>query len=170
MNCKELAYLLADYFDGSMDPRMRDELDEHIAKCEPCMAFAKTYKLTCNKASELHQNIEYKIPDEVCRRLSSFLATATEKFPEQMEDYRRQAEQERRQKALDFCRAAAEGKLSSMSSLLVETHIAICPECKEYFVVLKRITSDGALPPQQIMEHVIRLLESLPPGEDFFLA
>jgi hypothetical protein len=31
MNCKELAYLLADYLDGTMDPRMRAELDEHIA-------------------------------------------------------------------------------------------------------------------------------------------
>ena len=65
MNCKELAYLLADYLDGTMDPRMRAELDEHIAGCKACMIFAKTYRLTCRKAAELRGDIQYEIPDEV---------------------------------------------------------------------------------------------------------
>jgi predicted anti-sigma-YlaC factor YlaD len=169
MNCKELAYLLADYLDGSMDPMMRAELAEHIAMCEPCMAFARTYRTTCRKASELRDNIEYKIPDEVRERLTSFLVAVARKFPEQMEEYRRQTEQERREKVLAFCRAAAEGKLSSNSSTAADTHFTMCTECRRYFVVLRKAPEAGSLPPHEILEHVIRLLESLPPGDEFFM-
>ncbi len=170
MNCKELAYLLADYFDGSMDPRMRAELDGHMAMCEPCMNFAKTYRMTCRKASELRKCIEYKIPDEVRERLASFLVAATEKFPEQMEEYHLQVERERREKVLAFCRAAIEAKLSSMAALLVESHCANCRECKEYFDSVLKTRGLNGPHPEEIQEHVTRLMESLPPDEEFFLA
>ena len=65
MNCKELAYMLADYIDGSMDPRLREELDAHLAKCEPCMAFTKTFQATCEGTRKLREAIEYAIPTEV---------------------------------------------------------------------------------------------------------
>jgi predicted anti-sigma-YlaC factor YlaD len=170
MNCKELAYLLAEYFDGSMDTRMRVELDEHIAMCEPCMNFAKTYRTTCRKASELRKDIEYQIPDEVRARLASFLISAAEKYPAQMEEYRRQAEQERREMVQAFCKAATEARLSTMATLLVEAHCSNCLECKEYFdTVLKAGNANGPHP-AGIQDHVTRLLESLPPGEEFFLA
>jgi len=169
MNCKELAYLLADYLDGTMDPRMRAELDEHIARCKPCRIFAETYRCTCRKASELRDDIHYEIPDEVQERLTAFLVSAARKFPGQMEEYRRQAERECEEKVLAFCRAAAEGKLSSMASILMDGHIAVCPKCREYFAVLRSAQADLCLPPREILEHVVRLLESLPPGEEFFL-
>jgi len=169
MNCKELAYLLADYLDGSMDPRMRAELEEHIARCEPCRVFAETYRTTCRKAAELRGRVMYEIPDEVQERLTAFLVSAAKVFPSQMEEYRRQAERECEEKVLAFCRAAVEGKLSSMSSLMVEGHIAVCPRCREYFGLLRTAHADARLPPREILEHGIRLLESLPPGEEFFL-
>jgi len=170
MNCKELAYLLADYFDGSMDPRLREELDAHMQKCEPCMKFARTYHATCRKATELRKSIEYRLPDEVQARLASFMVAAARKFPEQMEAYRRQAEQERQEKVAAFCRAASESRLSSIAALLVETHCATCAACSEYFEMLRR--GNGEVPghPRPIQEHVTVLLESLPPDEEFFLA
>jgi predicted anti-sigma-YlaC factor YlaD len=170
MNCKELAYLLADYFDGSMDPNLSAELDAHIAQCEPCMKFTKTYQTTCKTASQLRESIEYRIPDEVRARLTSFLISAARKYPEQMEEYHRQAEQERSEKVQAFCRAATEEKLSAIAVLLVETHCATCPECKEYFDNLHRGQGKVANHPPRIQEHVTVLLESLPPGEEFFLA
>jgi predicted anti-sigma-YlaC factor YlaD len=170
MKCKELAYLLADYFDGSMESRLHAELDAHIAQCEPCMKFARTYHATCKKASELRRSIEYQIPEEVRFRLESFVRSAVRKFPEQMEEYHRQAEEERQGKVLAFCRAAAEARLSTMASLLVETHCATCPECNRYFEDLKRPGARVAGSPPRILEHVTFLLESLPPGEEFFLA
>ncbi len=170
MNCKELAYLLADYFDGSMAPGIRAELDSHIAQCDPCMKFAKTYHVTCMKASELRRSIEYEIPDEVRSRLASFMISASRKFPEEMEEYRRLADRERTEMFHAFCRAAVEARLSSIASLLVETHCATCPECRGYFEELQRRKGEIAAHPQRIQDHVTLLLESLPPGEEFFLA
>ncbi|HWS15085.1 MAG TPA: zf-HC2 domain-containing protein, partial [Candidatus Methylomirabilis sp.] len=88
MNCKELAYMLADYFDGSMDPQLREELDTHIAMCEPCMIFTKTYLATSDKTRQLRKDIEYKIPPEVRNRLETFVRAAALKFPEKVKEYR----------------------------------------------------------------------------------
>jgi anti-sigma factor RsiW len=170
MNCKELAYLLADYFDGSMDPGLREELDRHIAMCEPCMAFASTYRKTCEKTVELRKLIEHRIPDEVRSRLAAFVAGAMKKYPGQMEEYRRQAEQERREKVVALCGAAADGRLSAMASLLVQTHSATCPECKRFFDDLLEKKRPASEPASPVRDHITALLESLPPGEEFFLA
>lgn len=169
MNCKELAYLLADYLDGSMDPGMRAELDRHVAGCTCCRIFAETYRTTCRKAAELRGDIQYEIPDPVRARLAGFIAKAARDYPKEMDKYREQAECECREKVLAFCRAALEGTLSSMASVMAEGHMSVCPECREYFVALRKTAADPCLPPKEILEHVIRLLESLPPGEDYFL-
>ncbi|MEW6721401.1 MAG: zf-HC2 domain-containing protein [Thermodesulfobacteriota bacterium] len=170
MKCKELAYLLDDYLDGSMEPGMRREVAEHINQCEPCKAFTKTYRMTCRKAAELRGTIEYKIPCDVQERLTAFLVSAAKRYPEEMEEYRRQAERERKEKVLAFFKAAREGKLSPMCTLLVDTHVAVCPCCKEYMAVLMRSNDVCSLLPAEILEHAVRLLEALPPGEEFFLA
>ena len=163
--------MLADFFDGTMDPRLREELDSHIAMCEPCMNFARTYRTTCDKTRELRQDIEYQIPQDVRDRLENFVRAAALKYPEMVKEYRDQAERERREKVGALLSAAIAGKLSSITALLVETHCAKCPECKEYF---DRIVKSGKpvadAPPQGIVSHVTRLMESLPPGEEFFLA
>ena len=170
MNCKELAYMLADYFDGSMDPRLRAELDSHIAKCEPCMNFTKTYRTTCDKTRELRTDIEYQIPPDVRSRLESFVRSAALMYPEMVKQYRDQAEREQAEKVAGLIRAAIAGKLSSITALLVKSHCAICPECNGYFDGLLRggIPVPG-VPPAAIQSHVARLMESLPPGEEFFL-
>ncbi len=170
MNCKELAFLLADYFDGTMDPQLRSELETHLAMCEPCMKFANTFRKTCEKTAQLRKSIEHKIPDEVRARLASFVIAAVEKYPEKMQEYRNQAEQERKEKVLSLLRAAVAGRLSSMASLLVETHCAACPGCKEYFGRLSEAKAGSATPSQEIDAHVTRLMESLPPDDEFFLA
>jgi predicted anti-sigma-YlaC factor YlaD len=171
MNCKELAYMLADFFDGSMDPRLREELDSHIAMCEPCMKFATTYRTTCDKTRELRKDIEYQIPPDVRVRLENFVRAAALKYPEMVREYREQAERERAEKVTGLIRAAIAGKLSSITALLVETHCAICPECKEFFDGLMKADLPAAGgPPTVIRSHVTRLMESLPPGEEFFLA
>jgi predicted anti-sigma-YlaC factor YlaD len=171
MNCKELAYMLADYFDGSMNPRLREELDSHIEMCEPCMNFARTYQTTCGKTRELRQDIEYRIPQEVRSRLELFVRSAAEKYPEMVNEYREQAARERREKVSGLVKAAVAGTLSAITALLVETHCAKCPECKEFFGGLRERPVPGAdaLPPF-IQTHVATLMESLPPGEEFFLA
>jgi hypothetical protein len=171
MNCKELAYMLADYFDGSMDPRLREELDSHMALCEPCMRFAMTYRKTCDKTRELRKDIEYRIPPDVRDRLENFVRSAARKYPEMVKEYREQVERERNEKVAALIQAAVAGKLSSITSLLVETHCATCPTCKDFFDgLLKAGSSSPGVPPAVIQTHVTGLMESLPPGEEFFLA
>ena len=132
MNCKELAYMLADYFDGSMDPRLREELDDHLSRCEPCMVFTKTFRATCEETRKLREDIEYEIPPEVRKRLETFVRAAALKYPEKVREYREQVERDRREKVADLVRAAIAGKLSSATALLMESHCAACPECREY--------------------------------------
>ena len=171
MNCKELAYMLADYIDGSMDPQLREELDAHLAMCEPCMVFTKTFLATSDKTRQLRKEIEYKIPPEVRNRLETFVRAAALKFPEKVKEYREQVERERREKVSALLKAAIAGRLSSITALLVQTHCAGCPECKEYFDGLLRTHGPAAGdPPMLVDSHVTRLMESLPPGEEFFLA
>jgi predicted anti-sigma-YlaC factor YlaD len=171
MNCKELAYMLADYFDGSMDPRLREELDDHLSRCEPCLAFTKTFRATCEKTRKLREHIEYTIPPEVCERLQAFVRAAALKYPEKVREYRGQVERDRREKVADLVRAATAGKLSSIAEHLIESHFAACPECRKYFDALRETGNLRAGdPPEGIRSHMIALMETLPPGEEFFLA
>jgi predicted anti-sigma-YlaC factor YlaD len=171
MNCKELAYMLADYFDGSMDPQLREELDAHLAKCEPCMVFTKTYQAVSDKTRLLRRHIEYEIPPEVRKRLETFVHAAALKYPEKIREYRDQVERDRREKIGELVRAATAGKLSSATALLMEGHCAACPVCREYFDALRSTgVPPAGDPPEGIRPHVIALMQALPPGEEFFLA
>jgi anti-sigma factor RsiW len=171
MNCKELAYMLADYCNGSMDPRLREELDAHLAKCEPCMAFTKTFRATCEGTRKLREVIEYAIPAEVRERLETFVRAAALKYPEKMREYRDQVERDRREKVADLVSAATAGKLSSAAALLMESHCAACPECSDYFDAMRKTGTPRAGDlPGRIRSHLIGLMQTLPPGEEFFLA
>jgi len=171
MNCKELAYMLADYFDGSMDSRLREELDRHLARCEQCKAFTKTYHAVSDKARRLRRDIEYEIPPEVGKRLESFIHAAALKFPEEMQGYRKQVERDRCQKVAEFVGAATAGKLSWASEILLETHCVACKECGEYFDAFRTTAPPPAGdPPEGIRSHLVALMQTLPPGEEFFLA
>jgi anti-sigma factor ChrR (cupin superfamily) len=170
MNCKELAYMLADYCNGSMDPRLREELDAHLVRCEPCMAFTKTFQATCEETWKLREAIEYAIPAEVRERLDVFRAAAL-KYPDKMREYRDQIERDRREKVADLVSAATAGTLSSAAALLVESHCAACPECREYFDALRKTGSPRVGdPPEGVRSHLIALMQTIPPGEEFFLA
>ena len=171
MNCKELAYMLADYCNGSMDPRLREELDGHLSRCEPCMAFTKTFRATCEGTRKLREAIEYAIPDEVRDRLDLFVRAAALKYPEKMREYRDQVERDRREKVADLVRAATFGKLSWTTEVLLESHCAACQECGGYFDALRESGASQAVdPPEGIRSHLIALMQAIPPGEEFFLA
>lgn len=171
MNCKELAYMLADYCNGSMDLRLREELDDHLSRCEPCMAFTKTFRATCEETRKLREAIEYAIPADVRERLDLFVRAASLKYPEMMREYKDQVERDRRQKVADLVGAAAAGKLSSATALLVESHCAACAECSGYFDALSKTgTPRPGDFPEGVRSHLIAVMQALPPGEEFFLA
>jgi hypothetical protein len=163
--------MLADYCNGSMDPRLREELDGHLSRCEPCMAFTKTFRATCEGTRKLRETIEYAIPVEVRERLEAFVRSSALKYPEKMREYRDQIERDRREKVADLVGAAAAGELSSATALLVENHCAACPECRGYIDALRKTGTPRAGDPSEgIRSHLIALMQALPPGEEFFLA
>jgi hypothetical protein len=154
-----------------MDPRLREELDDHLSRCEPCMAFTKTFRATCEGTRKLREAIEYAIPTEVRERLETFVREAALKYPEKMREYRDQIERDRREKVADLVSAATAGKLTSATALLMESHCAACPKCSGYFDALR--TTGAPLagdPPEAIRSHLIALMQAIPPGEEFFLA
>ena len=163
--------MLADYCSGTMDPRLREELDEHLSRCEPCMAFTKTFQATCEETWKLRQKIEYAIPTEVRERLETFVRATALKYPEKMREYRDQIERDQREKVADLVGAATAGTLSSATALRMESHWAACPECGGYFDALRKAGAPRAAdPPAGIRSHLIALMQELPPGEEFFLA
>ena len=171
MICKELAYMLADYCNGTMDPRLREELDDHLSRCEPCLAFTKTFRATFEGARKLRETIEYTIPPEVQERLETFVRAAALKYPERLKEYRDQVEGDRREKIADLVGAATSGTLPSASARLMESHCATCRACGEYFDALRKTgVPPAGDPPADIRSHLIALMQTLPPGAKFFLA
>lgn len=70
ITCKELAELISDYIDGSLDPSISNDFDSHIEGCIDCHAFLKTYKKTTSLS---HQLSCEEIPKELRDRLSTLL-------------------------------------------------------------------------------------------------
>ena len=70
LECRQIADLLGDYFDGSLPRATRELIDFHIDGCPPCVAFLNTYKGTMDAARKLP---EVPIPPELKHRLLAVL-------------------------------------------------------------------------------------------------
>jgi hypothetical protein len=70
LECRRIAELLGDYFEGSLPRETRELIDFHIDGCPPCVAFLNTYKGTMDAARKLP---EAPIPSELKNRLLAVL-------------------------------------------------------------------------------------------------
>src|SRR5574341_161969 len=163
MNCKELAYLLGDYIDGTIEPHLKEELDVHIAKCDPCIHFLQTYY----KTRALARKIEpAEIPPEVRERLKSFILQKAREHHADIEKYLKRAAEERRDNVLALVTAIRENRLPPTLDLLVKVHEEHCPRCGSFIESLKNGSQPVELPPE-IEEHFAEFLAAMPPGESF---
>lgn len=160
MNCKELVYLLGEYLDGSMDERLRRELDAHIEMCDSCLHFLRTYDRTVLLCRQVRME---EIPPEFAARLESFVMDRAEEFRREIEGYRRRALEDRRQRVAGMLLAYREQRLSPSLELLFESHRDRCPTCSSYL----RSVGDGSGGEisEELEEHLASFFESLPPGE-----
>lgn len=70
MKCKGLLSELADYLDEMLDPALRAEIEEHLAKCKNCRIVVNTTK----KTIEIFCNSEpVPLPVDTRERLHSAL-------------------------------------------------------------------------------------------------
>jgi hypothetical protein len=73
LECRQIAELLGDYFDGSLQSHLRDLLEWHIDGCQPCVAFINTYRGTIAATRRLP---DAPMPVELKKRLIAFVKSA----------------------------------------------------------------------------------------------
>jgi hypothetical protein len=73
LECRQIADLLGDYFDGSLPRETRELIDFHIDGCPPCVAFLNTYKGTMDATQRLP---DVPIPAELKQRLLTVLKSS----------------------------------------------------------------------------------------------
>lgn len=70
LECRQIAELLGDYFDGSLPRRLSELLEWHIDGCGPCVAFLSTYRTTIRVTRRLP---DAPMPAELKKRLVEVL-------------------------------------------------------------------------------------------------
>ena len=78
LTCREVVGLLADYLESALGQERMRELEEHLAGCEPCRAYLKTYQRTKALTAETER---VAMPDEMKDRLRQFLLRALSNGP-----------------------------------------------------------------------------------------
>jgi anti-sigma factor RsiW len=70
MKCEELLAMLNDYVDGDIAPGLCDELEKHLAGCNPCQVVIDNIRktITLYKAGQ-----PYELPVEFQQRLHGLL-------------------------------------------------------------------------------------------------
>jgi anti-sigma factor RsiW len=72
--CKEIITLLSDYLEGDMPSGTRETFERHMSACPPCVVFLEDLRKTRSLVGGLRCE---EVPDEVQRRLRSFLDRCT---------------------------------------------------------------------------------------------
>jgi anti-sigma factor RsiW len=70
VTCRGVIGLLGDYLESLLSQALVDELEEHLARCEPCQAYLNTYRRTKTLTAETER---VAMPDEMKQRLREFL-------------------------------------------------------------------------------------------------
>ena len=74
MNCQNFIALLSDYLEASVTPETLATLEEHLAGCEPCQAYLRTYRRTREVAAASERaTLPPAMPAEMKARLRAFL-------------------------------------------------------------------------------------------------
>jgi anti-sigma factor RsiW len=74
LRCRDIVDLLDAYLEGDLDAADVAALETHLAGCEECTAFMKTYRATVRKTRQLSED---QLPAELRERLLTFLAGRT---------------------------------------------------------------------------------------------
>lgn len=70
LRCRTVVDLILAYLEGSLPSKERRDFEAHIADCEKCWTFLKTYRQTVDLGQQLQEDT---IPPDVHKRLESFL-------------------------------------------------------------------------------------------------
>ncbi len=66
MTCRDVLDFLMDYLDGKLTPPQRALFEEHLAFCQPCVAYLHTYRHTIQLAKSCVDNsLATDVPDDL---------------------------------------------------------------------------------------------------------
>ena len=72
MKCKEFLKELNDFLDGSLDPKLKAELNEHLQWCHNCYVVCNTTQKTIEIYRE---NKVYELPEDLRTKLHSAIVS-----------------------------------------------------------------------------------------------
>jgi anti-sigma factor RsiW len=72
VKCSKFLAELSDFLDGSLDPTMKSELEEHLTWCHNCHVVCNTTKKTIEIYRE---NKVYELPDALRMKLQTAIIT-----------------------------------------------------------------------------------------------
>lgn len=72
MGCYDIHRLLFDYAEGTLEPEMQRELEQHFKDCPPCMEYLATYRQTICLTHDCCQR-KKDMPPELRAKLEQFL-------------------------------------------------------------------------------------------------
>jgi anti-sigma factor RsiW len=70
IRCQDMVDLIVDYLEDTLEPDVRQAFEAHIADCQNCWRFLKTYRETIALGQQLRADT---IPLDVRERLETFL-------------------------------------------------------------------------------------------------
>ncbi len=70
VTCEQVIGLMAEYLESALSPELVAELEAHLAGCEPCVAYLRTYRRTRDLTSQTER---VEMPEEMKIRLRRFL-------------------------------------------------------------------------------------------------
>lgn len=65
MTCREFINFLLDYMSGELSEAERTTFDEHLAMCEPCVAYLKNYQSTVEVGRIVSAELDDPLPSDV---------------------------------------------------------------------------------------------------------
>jgi anti-sigma factor RsiW len=78
LTCEQVTKLIRDYLQGELPPDLTASFEEHLRRCDDCVAFLKTYKQTVQEV----QSLTYEdVPQDMQIRVRQFLRVNMKKSP-----------------------------------------------------------------------------------------
>jgi anti-sigma factor RsiW len=65
MTCKDFIIFLMNYLDGGLPPAQHGAFEEHLSRCESCVAYLSNYRDTVELSKAAMCDPEGPVPDEV---------------------------------------------------------------------------------------------------------
>jgi anti-sigma factor RsiW len=70
ITCRELAALLMDFDSDQLPPEQRDPIEQHMARCSPCLAYVESYRILVEVTRRLPSA---PLPSRLEQRLQTIL-------------------------------------------------------------------------------------------------